>query len=96
MISLTFIEAVPVIEVHGRAKNLVNRITNEDLAVGGGVLGYCLEALPNGWLITHPVSAKSKIPFPDTFVPHANIRAVEGHESELRSAYDTAKRAKAA
>lgn len=82
MISLTFIEAVPVIEVLGRNKNLVNRITN-----GKEAGGYVLTALPSGWLIEHATSASSKIEFPDTFVPNTNIRAVEGPGRELLAAY---------
>lgn len=83
MISLTFLEAVPVIEPMGRLKNLVNRVTN---AKGEGG-GYTLTAFPSGWLVTHPASTKSKIEFPDVFVPNTNIRAIEGTEEELRAAY---------
>jgi len=85
MISLTFLEAVSVIEPLGRLKNMTNRVTNGKSAGESG--GYVLTAFPHGWLITHPASAKSKLDFPDTFVPNTNIRQVEGLEEELRAAY---------
>jgi hypothetical protein len=90
MISLFFIESVPILEPLGRQKNYRERVSDFDL---GAELACRIERGNGGWLICNGLDkdgaerVSSGIKHPWSFVPDANIKFVEGSPEALRAAH---------
>lgn len=93
MISLFFIESVPILEPLGRQKNYRERVSDFDL---GAELACRIERGIGGWFVCNGLDKEGKervsdrILHPWSFVPDANIKFVEGSPAELRAAYGSA------